>query len=130
MTNQRTERTALHIHPSAIDALAADYPHWEVSRDRTGATHGDWHACRGDVTLSAPTPAGLLVRLETQELARLQDEHGEQWKVWRSKGGSWVATSRTDDVEQTLMEDTPGALEKRMRNPDPWGNQRLLRGEL
>jgi hypothetical protein len=126
MTDQRAdERAALHAHPSAIEIIAADYPHWEISRDRDGTAHGDWQATRDSVTLSAPTPAELLVRLEAQELARLQDEHSKRWQVWRTRNGRyWMATALVDGVEPTLMEESAGALEARMLNPEPWGNQR------
>ena len=122
MTDQRAEdQAALHAHPSAIEIIAADFPDWEVSRDRDGATHGSWQATRGNTTLSAPSPAGLLVRLQTQELARLQAEHGTRWKVWRTPR-YWMATSRVEGVEPTLMEDTADRLEARMLNPAPWGD--------
>lgn len=116
MTNQRAgERAALHSHPSAIEAIAADFPLWEISRDRDGAIHGDWEAVRGGVTLTAATPAGLLVRLEAQELARLQADY-EDYRVWRTER-YWMATAVVDGVTPTLMEDTAGALEARLRNP-------------
>ncbi|MFC9087047.1 hypothetical protein [Nocardiopsis dassonvillei] len=122
MTDQRAEeRAALHAHPSAIEIIAADYPAWEISRDRDGTAHGEWQATRDSVTLSAPSPAGLLVRLETQELARLQADHGQRWKVWRTPR-YWMATALVDGVEPTLMEETADQLEARMINPAPWGN--------
>lgn len=123
MTTQRAkERAALHAHPSAIEIIAADHPEWEINRDRTGAVHGDWQATREGVALTAQSPAGLLVRLEAQELARLQAEYADRWKVWRTPR-YWMATALVADVEATLMEDTAAQLEERMRNPGSWGNQ-------
>lgn len=123
MTDQRApERAALHGHPSAIEIIAADYPDWEIRRDRDGHHHGPWKATRGETTLAADSPAGLLVKLEAQELARLQAEHAGRWRVWRT-ARYWMATALVDDVEQTLMEETPGALDARMRSPKGWGNR-------
>lgn len=118
MTTQRAkERAALHAHPSAIEIIAADYPEWEINRDRTGAVHGDWQATREGVALTAQSPAGLLVRLEAQELARLQAEYADRWKVWRTPR-YWMATALVADVEATLMEDTAAQLEERIATPD------------
>lgn len=127
MTDQRApERAALHGHPSAIETIAADYPDWNICRG--GHRHGPWQATRGETTLSADSPAGLLVKLEAQELARLQAEHTGRWKVWRTPR-YWMATALVDGVEPTLMEETPAALEARMCNPQRWGNQPVTGGE-
>jgi hypothetical protein len=127
MTDQRADQAAaLHAHPSVIEIIAADYPHWRISRTRDGGKHGDWTATRGETTLSAATPAGLLVRLESQELARLQAEYGDRWRVWRTLR-YWMATALVEEIEPTLMEETPAALEARMNNPGTWG-QRPRRG--
>lgn len=130
MTTDRhaEEHTLLHTRPSAIEAIAADFPGWEISRERDGARHGAWQAFRDGVTLTAPSPAGLLVRLEAQELARLQAEHGARWQVWRTPR-YWMATALVDDVEPTLMENTADALEARMSSPCGWGNQARKDGE-
>ncbi|MDE3725359.1 hypothetical protein PWG71_28625, partial [Nocardiopsis sp. N85] len=118
------ERAALHGHPSAIEIIAADYPAWEIGRDRHAHRHGPWRAQRDDTVLTADSPAGLLVKLEAQELARLQAEHTGRWKVWRTPR-YWMATALVDDIEPTLMEETPGALESRMLSPKAWGNRPL-----
>lgn len=67
--------------------------------------------------------------LRDSELDRLQAEHSTRWKVWRTPR-YWMATALVDGVEPTLMEESPDALEARMRNPGPWGNQRLSKNEL
>ncbi|MFL1378786.1 hypothetical protein [Nocardiopsis protaetiae] len=115
------ERAALYGHPSAIEVIAADHPDWQISRDDH---HGPWRALRGDTVLTADSPAGLLVKLDFQELSRLQTEHTGRWKVWRTTR-YWMATALADDVEPTLMEKTSAALEARMRNPHGWGNRPL-----
>ncbi len=126
MTDQRAEdRAALHGHPSAIEAIAADYPLWEISRRREGSIHSDWEAVRGDVTLTAATPAGLFVRLEAQELSRLQADYPD-YRVWRTER-YWMASALVDGVAPTLLEETADALEARLRNPGrPIGSQYML----
>jgi hypothetical protein len=127
MTDQRADEAAtLHAHPSVIEIIAADYPRWQISRERDGAEHGDWTATRGETTLSAPTARDLLVALEEHELDRLRAEHGTRWKVWRTPR-YWMATALVEGVEPTLMEETPDTLEARMENPGTWG-QRPRRG--
>lgn len=116
MTDQRAEdRAALHGHPSAIEVIAADYPAWDISREPHA---GPWCATRGETRLSADTPAGLLVRVEEQELARLQADHAHRWRVWRTPN-YWMANARVPGIEPTLMEPTPAALEAKMLNPEP-----------
>lgn len=128
MTDQRAhDRAAPHTHPSAFEILAADYPGWEINRTRAGTRYGPWQANRDEVTLTSESPAGLLVRLEAQELARLQAEHSTRWKVWRTPR-YWMATALVDGVEPTLMEETPAALEARMVNPGTWAQQRRAGG--
>lgn len=105
--------------PAAFECLAADYPEWKISRD--GGGRGSWCACRGGVEVTASTTARLLVLLETQELARLQEEHGERYKVRRTPT-LWIATCRVDDgTEPTLIKDTSHELEQAMRSPGSWG---------
>lgn len=119
MTDQRAEdASALHGHPEAIEVIAADSPHWQISRERRGPTAERWYATREGLTLTADTPAGLLVRVETQELARLQADHVQQWRVWRTPN-YWMATARVEGVEPALMEPAPGALEAKTLNPGP-----------
>lgn len=66
-----------------------------------------------DYTRTAPDP----------ELERLRQVHGEQWRIWRSRQGTyWMATRRThDDTVPTLMEDCAADLEAKLDNPGPWG---------
>ncbi|WP_306369015.1 hypothetical protein [Nocardiopsis sp. CC223A] len=116
--------TAPHGYPSTIE-IAADHPDWEINRD--GHRHGPWHATRGETELAAKTPAGLPAELESQELARLQAEFIGRWRVWRTEQ-YWMATSLLDGVKPPLLEETPGALETRMRNPEGWDG-RPLKGQ-
>ncbi|GAA1454179.1 hypothetical protein [Nocardiopsis tropica] len=120
MTDQRTERV-LRTYPSAIELLAADYPQWGISRVRDGAAHGDWQATRDGVVLAADSPAGLLVRLEAQELSRLQEAYKDRYWIRRTPS-LWIATCRTDNgSEPTLMRDTSCDLEAAMQAPGTWG---------
>jgi hypothetical protein len=117
MTDQRADQVAdLHGHPSAIETIAADFPDWDIHRDRDGGVHGDWKATREGVGLSAPTTTGLLVRLEAQELARLQEAYRATYRVWRTDR-YWMGTAVVDGVTPTLTEETSAALEARLRNP-------------
>ncbi|WP_431889515.1 hypothetical protein [Nocardiopsis alba] len=55
-------------HPSAIEQLAADYPEYEIYRERRDRRHGDWIAVCDDVELRAGSSEGL--RRLLQEAAR------------------------------------------------------------
>ncbi|QUX26033.1 hypothetical protein K1J57_26780 [Nocardiopsis sp. MT53] len=52
------------------------------------------------------------------ELARLQEEYGQTYRVWRTADW-WMGTALTDGITPTLMEPTATALEARLRNPGP-----------
>lgn len=108
---------------SAYEQIAADYPSWHVTH--AGDDPGRWVASHEDVVelVSAATVERLLARLEVAELARLQKVHADQWGVWRSSGGSWMASARIAGVEPTLMCDSPAELEERMKNPSAWGQR-------
>ena len=101
-----------------LAAVAGTYPDWEISRAPRAARPAAWVARRGPVTLSAPTAAGLLVRLEDHELSRLQAEHSGVYRVWRTER-YWMATALVDDVTPTLMEDTAHALAHKLSAPGP-----------
>jgi hypothetical protein len=106
-----------------LAAVAGAYPDWEISRAPRADRPAAWVARRGTVTLSAPTCAHLLVRLEDHtrddaELARLQGVYGQTYRVWRTADW-WMGTALTDGVTPTLMEPTATALEARLRNPGP-----------
>ncbi|MEU3020068.1 hypothetical protein ABZ635_22035 [Nocardiopsis sp. NPDC007018] len=124
MTDQRAdEARSLLGHPSAIEQVAADYPAYTIHRDRDGDRHGDWVATRDGVTVSADTVSALLVRLESQELSRLQAAHGERYTVWRQQA-MWIGTCRVDDgTEPTIICDTSDALDVAMTNPQLWGGR-------
>ena len=127
MTDQRADaERSLLGHPSAIETIAADYPAYDIHRERDGAHHGDWVAERECVELRAETPPALLVRLESQELSRLQAEHGGRYSV-RRLPSMWIATLRQDDgTEPTLIRDTPEELAAAMANPGWWGQRAPL----
>lgn len=120
MTEQRSsDRAALHGHPSAAEIIAADYPEWEIHREREPDGHGDWVATRGRASLTASTSGGLLVRLEEQELARLQAQYGTEYCIVRTPN-MWKATARQDGpTEPTIMRDTSVELEGALRAPAP-----------
>lgn len=128
MTDERArERAALHGHPSVIETLAADFPDWEISRDRTGGVHGEWCARRRDVQVTAPTTLALLLRLEEAELSRLRAEYGGRYRIRRTPA-LWIATCRVDDgTEPTLICDTSWDLEQAMCSPGPWGQVPRMR---
>ncbi|QVJ03086.1 hypothetical protein KGD82_13710 [Nocardiopsis eucommiae] len=107
---------------SAYERIAADYPRWHVTH---AGDPGQWVASHDDVTdlVVAATVERLLDRLEIAELKRLTKRWRREWVVWRSQGGSWMATARVDDVEPTLMCDSPVELEERMRNPGTWAQR-------
>lgn len=66
MTTDRSAEVAGMLgHPSAIEQLAADYPEYEIYRERRDRRHGDWIAARGDVELRAAS---------SEELRRLLQE--------------------------------------------------------
>lgn len=117
MTEQRAPQAAL-LYPSAIEAIAADYPQWEISRTREGAVHGDWVAERDGVRVSADSAAGLLVRLGDQELSRLQAEHGDRYRI-RRHGNLWMATPH--HAGTPLVRDTSQGLEEAMGEHDQAG---------
>ena len=124
MTDQRADEALSMLgHPSAIETIAADYPAYVIHRERDGAVHGDWVATRGDVTLTSATPSALLVRLESQELSRLQAEHGDRYAIRRTPS-VWIATRRDNaDVEPTIMCETSDELDAQMTNPRLWGGR-------
>ncbi|MFY7066016.1 hypothetical protein ACOQFV_09155 [Nocardiopsis changdeensis] len=106
-----------------LAVVAGAYPDWEISRAPRADRPAAWVARRGTVTLSAPTAAHLLARLEDHtrddaELARLQEEYGQTYRVWRTADW-WMGTALTDGITPTLMEPTATALEARLRNPGP-----------
>lgn len=107
---------------SAYEQIAADYPSWHVTH---AGDPGQWVASHDDVTdlVVAATVERLLALLEVAELARLQKVYADQWGVWRSSGGSWMATARIAGVEPTLMCDSPVELEARMKRPGTWGQR-------
>lgn len=92
---------------SAYERIAADYPLWCVTH--VGDDPGQWVASRQDVAelVVATTVDRLLTRLEIAELERLKAQHHREWVVWRSKGGSWMATARMPNVAPTLMCGSP-----------------------
>lgn len=108
---------------SAYEQIAADYPSWRVTH--AGDDPGRWVASHEDVVelVAAVTVERLLDRLEVAELTRLQKGYADQWGVWRSSGGSWMATARIAGVEPTLMCDSPVELEARMKRPGTWGQR-------
>ena len=110
---------------SAYERIASDYPDWHVTHTSDGP--GRWVASHEDVTelVSATTVERLLARLEIAELERLKDKHHREWVVWRSHGGSWMATARLEGVEPTLMCGSPVELEERMKSPCAWGQRAL-----
>lgn len=120
MTDQRADEARSTLgHPSAIEQIAADYPAYAIHRERHGAHHGDWVATRKDVTLTAPTVVALLVRMESQELSRLQEEHGDRYSI-RRIATMWIATARKEQgTEQTIIRDTSADLEEAMEHPAP-----------
>ena len=111
---------------SAYEQIAAGYPSWHVTH--AGDDPGRWVASHEDVVelVSAETVERLLARLEGAELERLKAKHHREWVVWRSSGGSWMATARIAGVEPTLMCDSPAELEGRMRSPGTWGQRAPL----
>src|SRR5690606_24610506 len=93
------------------------YPAYAIHRERDGAVHGDWVAVREGVELHAETPTALLVRLESQELSRLQAEHGDRYSIRRTPS-VWIATRRDDaGWEPTLMADSTEVLGAERANP-------------
>lgn len=114
MTDERADEVAL-LYPAPIEAVAADYPHWQISRMREGAVHGDWVAEHDGVRVSAGTVAGLLVRLGDQELSRLQEEYGDRYRV-RRHGALWTATPHGEGTP--LARDTSQDLETAIRDTD------------
>ncbi len=119
MADQRTH-TPMRLS-SAFERIAADYPEWTISRDPSPGQRAVWAATRCGVRMTAPSPAGLLVRLEVQELARLQEEYGGRYEIRRTPT-LWIATRRADDgTEPTLIKDTSYELEAAMRSPGSWG---------
>lgn len=108
---------------SAYERITAGYPSWRITH--AGDDPGRWVASHEDVVtlVSAATVERLLDRLEDAELTRLQKAHKASWSVWRSQGGSWMATARIAGVEPTLMCDSPAELEVRMNNPGTWGQR-------
>lgn len=101
-----------------LAAVAAAYPDWEISREARADRPDAWVARRGPVSLSAPSAAGLLVRLEDHELSRLQAEHSDVYRVWRTAQW-WMGTALVDDVTPTLMERTAADLEAKLNDPGP-----------
>lgn len=108
---------------SAYEQITAGYPSWRITH--AGDDPGRWVASHEDVVelVSAATVERLLDLLEDAELTRLQEAYKASWGVWRSQGGSWMATARIAGVEPTLMCDSPAELEVRMQNPSTWGQR-------
>ncbi|GAA1071609.1 hypothetical protein GCM10009642_01110 [Nocardiopsis metallicus] len=108
---------------SAYEQLAANYPDWHVTH--ASDDPGRWVASHVDVVelVTAATVERLLARMEIAELKRLKARWCREWAVWRSNGGSWMATARMAGVEPTLMCDSPAELEERMRRPGTWGQR-------
>lgn len=119
MTEQRSsDRAALHGHPSAVEIIASDHPNWDIHRTRDeDGTHGDWSATREGLTVTSPTTAGLVARIEEHELGRLQSAHAERYHIHR-KRSMWIATARLNDgTERTLIRDTADGLDEAMTSP-------------
>lgn len=97
---------------------------WVVTRDAGGlrAVHPD----QPDRPLHAADTASLHTLLEAAELDRLQRRYLGIWRIWRSDGGSWIASRRINDgVEPTLIEPTLAKLAERMADPHPWGQRHV-----
>ncbi|MGW8526965.1 hypothetical protein [Nocardiopsis sp. NPDC055824] len=64
------------------------------------------------------------------ELERLRETYGEQWRIWRSRLGTyWMATRRIhDNTAPTLMEDSAADLEAKLQNPGTWGDRAYGQG--
>ncbi|MFC9941288.1 hypothetical protein [Nocardiopsis alba] len=67
-TDRSAEVAGMLGHPSAIEQLAADYPEYEIYRERRDRRHGDWIAARDDVEVRASSAEEL--RRLLQEAAR------------------------------------------------------------
>lgn len=68
-----------------------------------------------EYTRTAPDP----------ELDRLQEDHKEHWRIWRSRQGKyWMATRRIhDNTAPTLMEASAADLEAKLQTPGTWGDR-------
>jgi hypothetical protein len=109
---------ALPPPPPLMDTIADLYPAWEISREARASRPDAWVARQGRVELTAPTAAGLLVRLEDHELSRLQGEYSGVYRVWRTDR-FWMATALVEGLEPTLIEDSAHALSRKLTNPGP-----------
>ena len=63
------------------------------------------------------------------ELERIRRDF-PRWRIWRAEGasgpGSWVATRRVDDdVEPTIVADSPAELRRRLANPSKRAGRHL-----
>ncbi|MFE1099174.1 hypothetical protein ACFW4K_01565 [Nocardiopsis alba] len=68
MTADRAAEVAAMLgHPSMIEEIAADYPRYEIHRERNGSRHGDWIATQGDVEVRASSVEELRALLQEQE---------------------------------------------------------------
>lgn len=113
----------LLAYPSAIERIAADYPHYTIHRERQGAHHGAWVAVHEDVQVRANSPADLLERLHSQELIRLRTKFGPQCRVWRDEH-TWLAVLRSPDgTERTITRPTPIDLEEGVLHPPRIGQR-------
>lgn len=110
---------------SPLEEFADHYPSWTVARQASGMRVGQWVATHPDVAdpLTAITADRMLLLLEGAELERFKARWHREWVVWRSQGGSWMASARLKDAEPTLMCDSPAELEERMANPRRWGGR-------
>ncbi|MFC9941287.1 hypothetical protein [Nocardiopsis alba] len=107
------------------DDVRRVYPAWTITRATTGPRLGELIATHPDIPgpIRSVTPDRLLRLLEGPELLRLRDRYGDRYWI-RSKPTMWVATlKRNDGTEPTLIEDTPGELERRMLAPGLWGQR-------
>ncbi|MDA2809929.1 hypothetical protein O4J56_04705 [Nocardiopsis sp. RSe5-2] len=66
---------------------------------------------------------------ELSEAERLELEF-PHWRIWRSRGGRTLVATRTvdDDIEPTVMADSPDELRNKLRHPGKRAG-RLLNAE-
>ncbi|MGW9637418.1 hypothetical protein [Nocardiopsis alba] len=107
------------------DDVRHAYPAWTITRATTGPRLGELIATHPGIPgpIKSVTPDRLLRLLEGPELLRLRDSYGGRYWIRRTPT-MWIATLRRDDgTEPTIIEDTSGALERRMLDPGAWGQR-------
>lgn len=107
------------------DDVRHAYPEWKIIRATSGPHLGELVATHPDISGSiCSAEAGqLMLLLKGPELVRLQDLYGDRYRI-RNTPHLWIATCRRNDgTEPTIIEDTPGALERRMCEPGRWGQR-------